>query len=98
MLVCKDNISTFQDAVHQLLWLNSHIKYNKTVLYALSPIQQGTMMIAVILNADLKIPTLNHFHAKFNLEWQKNTCDKCISAIQIEWRTLIQSKTSSTFI
>ena len=45
-----------------------------------------------------KIPTLSHFNAKFNLEWQGNTYDKLISAIPLEWRILIQSNTSITFI
>ena len=67
-LIYKDNISTFQDVVNQLLWLNSHIIYNKTVSYAPSLIQQGTMLIADILNVDLKIATLTQFNAKFNLQ------------------------------
>ena len=33
-LIYKDKISTFQDVVNQLLWLSSHVKYNKAVLYA----------------------------------------------------------------
>ena len=73
-----DSISTFQDEVNQLLWLNSHIKYNKTVLHAPSLIQEGKMLIADIINADLKIPTLTQFNAKFNLEWQENTYYKLI--------------------
>ena len=32
-LIFKDNISTLQDVVNQLLWINCHTKYNKTVLY-----------------------------------------------------------------
>ena len=44
------------------------------------------------------MPTLSPFNAKFNLEWQEITYDKLISAIPIEWRTLIQSNTGTTFI
>ena len=36
-----------------------------------SLIQQGTMLIAGILKADLKIPILTQFNDKFNLEWPK---------------------------
>ena len=69
--------------------LNSHIKYNKTVLYA----------PYFILNADLKVPTITQFNAKFNnMKWQENMYGKLISAIPIEWRTLIQSNTSTKFI
>ena len=46
------------------------------MLYAPSLIQQGTMPIADILNADLEIPTLTQFNAEFNLKWQKKTHDK----------------------
>ena len=97
-LIYKDKISTFQDVVNQLLWLNSHVKYNKAVLYAPSLLQQGIMLIADILTADHKLPTLTQLNVKFNLEWQEYTYDKLISAILIEWRTLIQSSTSTTFI
>ena len=38
-----NNNSTFKDEVNQPLWLNSHIKYNKTLLYSPSHIQQGTI-------------------------------------------------------
>ena len=59
-LSCKDKISTFQDVVNQLLWLNSHVKYNKAVLYVPSLIQQGIMLIADIHNADhILLPSLN---------------------------------------
>ena len=34
-------------------------------------IQQGTMLIADIAIADLKIPTLTQLNAKFNSEWQE---------------------------
>ena len=83
-------ISTFQDIVDQLLWLNSHIKYNKDVLYGPSLVQQGLMLISDILTADHKLPTLAQPNVKFNLEWQEYIYDKLISAIPIEWRTLIQ--------
>ena len=83
-LVYIGNISIFQDVVNQLLWLNSHIKYNKTVLYALSFIQQSTMLIKDILNADLNIPTPIQFNATFSLEWQEDTYDNLTSAIPIE--------------
>ena len=53
-----------------------HSKYNKTVLYAPNLNQQGTMLIANILNTDLKVPTLTQFNARFDLEWQENTHDK----------------------
>ena len=56
------------------------------------------MLIADILNADHKLPTFTELNAKFNLEWQEYTYDKLISAIQIEWRTIMQSNTSTTFI
>ena len=56
------------------------------------------MLVADILTADLKILTLSPFNAKSNLEWEENTYDELISAIPIEWRTLIQSNTSTTFI
>ena len=52
-LIYTDNISLFQDIVNQPLWFNSQIKYNKTLLCDPSLIQQGTMLIADILNADL---------------------------------------------
>ena len=68
------------------------------MLYAPSLIQQGIMLIADILTADLKITTLTQFSTKFNLKWQENTYDKLISAIPIEWRTLIQSNYSIPFI
>ena len=70
-LIYKDNISTFHDVVNQPLWLNFHIRYNKTVLHASSLTQQGTLLIEDILSADLKIPILAQFNAKFNLEWQE---------------------------
>ena len=38
-LIYKDNLLTFQDVVNQPLWLNSHIKYNKTVLFGPKLIQ-----------------------------------------------------------
>ena len=56
------------------------------------------MIIVDTLNADLKVPTLTQVKSKFNLEWQENIYDKLISAIPIEWRTLIQYNTSTTFI
>ena len=56
------------------------------MLYASGLIQQGTMMITDLLNADLKIPTFTQFNAKLNLGWQENRHDKLISAIPIEWR------------
>ena len=88
----------FQDVVNQPLWLNSHVKYNKAVLYAQSLVQQGIMLIGDILTTDHKLPTLAQLNAKFNLAWQENTYDKLISAIPIEWRTLIESNSSNTFI
>ena len=97
-LIYKDKISTFQDVVNQPIWLNSHVKYNKSVLHAPSLVQQGIMLIADILTTDHKLPTLTQLNAKFNLAWQEYTYDKLISAIPIEWRTLIQSNTSTTFI
>ena len=66
------------------------------MLYAPSLFQQGTMLVKDILNADLKIPTLTQLNAKLNLEWQENRYDKLISAIPIEWHSLIQSNTSTT--
>ena len=77
-------------------FFNSYIKYNKTMLYAHSHIQQEIMMIADILNADFKTLSLTQFIAKFNLEWHENTYDKLTSAIWIEWRTLSPSNTSTT--
>ena len=68
------------------------------MLHTPSHIQQGTMLIADILNGDLKIPTLTEFNARFNLEWQENIYDKVISVIPKEWTTLIQSNTSTAFI
>ena len=68
------------------------------MLYAPSHVQQGVMLIADILTADHKLPTLTQLNAKFNLEWKKYTHDKLISAIPIEWRTLIQSTSSTTLI
>ena len=56
-LTYKDNISTFQDVVNHLLRLSSYIEYNKTVSYAQSHIQQGTMLLADILNLTLKSPS-----------------------------------------
>ena len=97
-LIYKNKISTFQDVVNQLLWLNSHVKYNKAVLYAPCFVQQGIMLIANILPAEYKLPTLTQLNVKFNVEWNEYIYDKFISAIQIEWRTLIQSNTSITFI
>ena len=97
-LIYKDKISTFQDVVNQPLWLNCHVKYMKVVLYAPSLVQQGIMLIADILTADHKLLTLTQLNVKFNLEWQEYTYDKLISAISTEWRTLIQSNTSTTFI
>ena len=97
-LIYKDKISTFQDVVNQPLWLNSHVKYNKAVLYAPSLVQQGIMLIADILTTDHKLPTLTQLNAKSNLAWQEYTYDKLIPAIPIEWRTLIQSNTSTTVI
>ena len=35
---------------------------------------------------------------KFNLEWHEYTYHKLVSATPIEWRTLIKSNTSTTFI
>ena len=52
-IIHKDNIPTFQDVVNQLPRLNSHNKYTKTVLYTQVLIQQATMLIADILNANL---------------------------------------------
>ena len=52
-LKSKDNISTFQDVVNLSQCFNSHAKYNKTVLYAPSLVQQGTVLIADIPNADM---------------------------------------------
>ena len=57
-LIYKDKISTLQDVVNQPLWLNSHVKYNKDVLYVPSLVQQGIMLSAYILTADHKLPTL----------------------------------------
>ena len=49
------DILTLQDVLNQpLLQLNSHIKYNKTLLYAHTIIHQGAMITTVILNDDLK--------------------------------------------
>ena len=84
----KDNISKFPGVVNQPLWLNLYSSF----------IQHGTLLIEDILNTDLKIPTLTHLNAKFNLEWQENTFVKLMSVIPIEWRTLIQYNTSTTFI
>ena len=97
-LIYKDKISTFLDVVNQLLWLNSHVKYNKALLYSLSLAQQGIMLNADILTTDHKLPTLTQLNAKFNLVWQEYTYDKLISAITIEWRILIQSNINTTFI
>ena len=94
----KDKISTFIDVVNQPLWLNSHVKYNKAVLYAPSLTHKEMMLIADIRTADHKLPILTQLNVKFNLEWQEYTIDKLIPAIPIEWRTLIQSNTSTTFI
>ena len=93
-LIYKNKISTFQDVVNQPLWLNSHVKYNKAVLYAPSLGQQEIMLIADILTTDHKLPTLTQHNAKFNLEWQEYMYDKLISVIPIEWRTLIQSNST----
>ena len=68
------------------------------MLYAPSLVQQGIMLIADILTTDHKLPTLTQLNTKFNLAWQECTYDKLISAIPIEWRTLIQSNASTTFI
>ena len=97
-LTYKDKIPTFLDVVNQALQLNSHVKYNKAVLYAPSLVQQGIMLIADILIADHKLPTLTQLNVKFNFEWQEYTYDKLISAIPIEWRTFIQTNSSTTFI
>ena len=97
-LIYRDKISTFQDVVNQLLWLNSHVKYNKAVLYPPSFVQQGIMLFADILTTDHKLPTLTQLNAKCNLAWQEYTYNKIISAIPIEWRTLIQSNSSTTFL
>ena len=97
-LIYRDKISTFQDVVNQLLWLNSHVQYNKTLLYAPSLTQQGIMLIVDILAADHKLPTLTELNVKFSLEWQEYTYDKLISGIPIEWRTLLQSNNTTTFI
>ena len=95
-LIYKDKTSTFQDVINWLLWLNSHVKYNKAVLYAPSLIQQGIMLIADILTTDHDLCTLTQLNIKFNLPWQEYTYDKLISAIPIEVRTLIQPNTSTT--
>ena len=58
----------------------SKIKYNKTVLYAPSFIQQGTMLIADILNADLKIPTLTQCN-----KWKK---DLHTGDVDTKWETI----------
>ena len=65
-LIYKDKISTFQDVVNQPLWSNSHVKYNKAVLYVPSLAQQAIMLIADILTADHKLPTLTQLNAMFN--------------------------------
>ena len=44
------------------------------------------------------MPTPTQFNAKFNVEWQENIQDKLISAIPIEWRTSIQTSTSTKFV
>ena len=61
-------------------------------------VQQGIMLIADILTTEYKLPTLTQLSVKFNLAWQEYTYDKLISVIPIEWRTLIQSNTTTTFI
>ena len=65
-LIYKDKISTFQDVVNQPLWFNSHVKYYKAVLYVPSLAQQAIMLIADILTADHKLPTLTQLNAMFN--------------------------------
>ena len=49
-----------------------------------APIQQDIMLIADILNADYKLPTLTQPNPKFNLECQEYTYDKLISGIPID--------------
>ena len=80
-LIYKDKISTFQDVANQPIWLNSHVKYNKAVLYAPSLVEQGIMLISDIITTDHKLTTLTQLNVKFNLAWQEYTYDKLISAI-----------------
>ena len=97
-LIYKDKISTFQDVIYQLLWLNSHVKYKKAVSYAPSLVQQGIMPIVNILTTDHKLPILTQLNVNFNMAWQEYTYDKLISATPIEWRTFLQSNTSTKVI
>ena len=97
-LIYKERMSTFQDVVNQPLWLNSHAKYNKAVLYTPSLVQQGIMLTTDILTTNHKLSTLSQLNVKFKQAWQEYTYDKLISAIPIEWQTLIPSNTSTTFI
>ena len=77
-LIYKDKISTFQDVVNQLLWLNPHVKYAKAGLYTTSLVQQDIMLIADVLTTDHKLLTLNQLSVKFNVAWQEYTHDKLI--------------------
>ena len=61
-LTYKDKICTFQDVINQPPWLNFHVRYNKVVLYTPSLVQQGIMLIADILTADHKLPTLTQLN------------------------------------
>ena len=56
------------------------------------------MMIADILHADHKLPTLTQLNAKFNLEWQNTNMISSYQPFQLNGEHLIQSNTSTTFI